>query len=76
VGLDIRKELFSKRMVRQWHRLPREVVEFLGVLKEDEDVAHGDMVGGHGGCELALGLGILEVFSNLNGSMSGNRWMG
>ena len=46
--MDIRKELFSKRMVRQWHRLPREVVEFLGVLKEDEDVAHGDMVGGHG----------------------------
>ena len=36
--------------MRQWHRLPREVVELLPleVLKNSVDVALWDMVGGHG----------------------------
>jgi len=44
--LDIRKNFFLERMVRQWHRLPREMVE---VLMNCVDVALRDMVCGHGG---------------------------
>ena len=41
--LDIRKNNFSRRMVRQRHRLPREVGESpsLEMLKERVYVAHG-----------------------------------
>ena len=48
--MDIRKN-FSQRMVRQWHRLPREVVEppSLGAFKSHVDVALSDVVSGHGG---------------------------
>ena len=54
----IRKHFFSEKVVRQWHRMLREVVEslFLKMLKESVDVALRDMVSGRGGHGLVVGL--------------------
>ena len=56
--LLIRKET-SERVVRNWHRLPREVVESpsLKVFRKRVDVALMDVVSGHGEGGLLVGLG-------------------
>jgi len=56
--LDIWKCLFSERVVRHWHRLPREVVESpsLEVFKSRGEGALRNLVSGHGGDELIVKL--------------------
>lgn len=44
--MDIRKKFFMERVVRNWNRLPNEVVESLSlmVFKKCEDMAYQDVV--------------------------------
>ena len=59
--LGIRRT-FSEKEVRQWHRLPREVVQSLSleVFKNCVDVALRDVVSGRGENGLGVGLGDLS----------------
>jgi len=56
--LDIRKKLLSERVIMHWHRLPRQLVGSLSleVFKNCGDVALKDLVSGHGGNGLVVGL--------------------
>ena len=57
--------------MRQWHRLPRDVVESpsLELFKKHVDVALRDVVSGHSEDGIVIGLIVLRDFSSLSDSM-------
>ena len=57
--------------MRQWHRLPREVVESpsLELFKKHVDVTLRDVVSGHSEDGIVIGLIVLRDFSSLSDSM-------
>jgi len=59
---DIRKIFFLERVMRQWHRLPKEVVESLSLemFKSCSVVAMRDVISEHGGDGLVVGINDLS----------------
>lgn len=56
--MDIWTNFFSETVMRHWNRLPKDMVESLSLeaFKNRVDVALKDVVIGHGGGGLAVGL--------------------
>jgi len=71
VRLGVSNNFFSRRVVMQWLRLPRQWWDppSLWVFKEHGDVSLRDVVSGHSRVGLEVDLGNREVFSYLNDSM-------
>ena len=69
--MHIRKKIFSERAVKHWNRLPREVVESPSpeVFKKCVCIPERQVLVGMVVMGCWLEQMILEVFSNLNGSM-------
>ena len=65
--MDVSKNVFSERVMRQRHRLPREVVESpsLEVFRNRVDVALRDVGSRHGGGGLMAGLGDHIIIKSL-----------
>jgi len=59
---NIRKKFISERVVMHWNRLPRKVMESLSleVFEKHVNVALRDVVSGHSGDGLTVGLGDLR----------------
>ena len=56
--MDIRKNFYSRGVVRHWSRLPWEVVEspFLEIFKRKAHAALGNVISGCAGAGLMVGL--------------------